>query len=96
MPEDPILKKPDADEVIEEPKTAWCWIKNSEGQASATLTFVTIAFIVTTVAYVVAILQKIGPLELRSFDPAACAAYMGPIMSLYAFRRYTDKKFPQQ
>lgn len=80
---------------LEQPKASWFWIKNSKGESSASLTFVTIAFLVTTLSFVASMFVKIGPVELRAFDSAACAAFLGPLLTLYAFRRYTDKKFVQ-
>ena len=78
---------------LEVPKNSFFWIKNCKGEPSASLTFVVIAFIVTTLAFAASMFVKIGPLELRQFDAAACGAYLGPLISLYAFRRYTDDKF---
>jgi hypothetical protein len=54
-------------------------------------TFATVAFFVTTVAYIASIFEKIGPLTLRAFDSGACAAYLVPVLGLYFSRRFTDK-----
>lgn len=68
------------------------WIKNTNGSPSASLTFALIAFFVTTINYILSMFVKIGPLEIRAFDPGACASYLTPILALYFSRRYTDAK----
>ncbi len=78
--------------VTEKPKSSWLWLKDSNGNASATVTFATIAFWVTTLAYLMSIVEKIGPLEVRPFDVAACGSYLIPILGLYFGRRWTDAK----
>lgn len=74
-------------------KDSWFWIKDSKGYGSVTVTFTTIAFVVTTLAYVLSIFQKIGPLEIRAFDVAACSAYFIPVLTLYFGRKFTESKF---
>lgn len=74
-------------------KPSWYWIKDSSGNGSVTVTFVTIAFWVTTLAYVLSIVNKIGTLEIRAFDVGACSAYFIPLLTLYFGRRYTEAKF---
>lgn len=71
---------------------SWLWIRDSKGFGSVTVTFVTIAFFVTTLAYVLSIVSKIGPFEIRSFDVAACSAYFIPILTLYFGRKWTEAK----
>jgi hypothetical protein len=71
----------------------WYWVKDSKGFGSVTVTLVTIAFWVTTLAYILSIFQKIGPLEIRPFDTAATSVYLIPILSLYFGRKLTDAKF---
>jgi len=80
-----------ADEV-KVPDT-WFWIRDSKGYGSVTVTFVTIAFWVTTLAYVASIFSKIGPVEIRPFDVAACSAYFIPILTLYFGRKFTEAKW---
>lgn len=82
----------DTQTTVEQPKSGWMWIKDSKGNPSASLTFVTIAFWVTTLAYIASIVTKIGPVEFRPFDAGACAAFLGPLAALYFSRRYTDSK----
>lgn len=54
--------------------------------------FAVVAFLVTTFAYVAAIFEKVGPLNVRPFDAAACTAYMVPLLGLYFGRRWSDGK----
>lgn len=69
------------------------WFKNTSGEESASLTFAIIAFIVTTLSYLLSIFPKIGNFETRPFDPGACAAYLTPILTLYFSRRFTEVKY---
>lgn len=87
-------KKEEAIETLtaEKPEASWIWMKNSKGQPSASITFATIAFWVTTIAYIGSIFQKVGPIEFRSFDVAACSAYLVPVLGLYFGRRFVDAK----
>jgi hypothetical protein len=77
----PVVKKP------------WFWLRDAQGSGSVTVTLVYIAFVVTTLAYMLAIFQKIGTVEIRPFDVAACGAYFVPILTLYFGRKFTDAKF---
>ena len=74
-------------------KTPWFWVRAAQGYGSVTVTLVYIAFVVTTLAYLLSIFQKIGPLAIRSFDVAACGAYFVPILTLYFGRKFTDAKY---
>ncbi len=58
-----------------------------------TVTFTTVAFWVTTLAYVFSMFEKIGPLTIRPFDVAACSAYFLPVLTLYFGRKFTEAKF---
>ena len=73
-------------------KPAWYWIKDTKGQGSVTVTLVFVSFWVTTFAFIASIFQKIGDIQFRSFDSAACAAYLGPILAVYFGRRWTEAK----
>jgi hypothetical protein len=75
------------------PSPSWFWIKNSKGESSASVTFLTISFIVTTFSYIAATFEHIGPLTIRPFDAGACSAYFIPLLTLYFGRRWTDAKF---
>lgn len=87
------LAPPSVKPKSETPSPSWFWVKNSKGEASASVTFLTIAFVVTTFAYVAAVFEKIGPLVVRPFDAGACGAYFIPLLTLYFGRRWTDAKF---
>lgn len=80
---------PDVTEV----KPSWIWIKDSKGYGSVTVTFLFIAFWVTTTAYILSIVDHVGPVNVRPFDVAACSAYFIPILTLYFGRKFTDAKF---
>lgn len=79
-------------QIPEKIKSSWFWIKDTNGNASVTATMLLIAFIVTTLAYVLSIVEKLGPITIRPFDVGACSAYFVPIMTLYFGRRWTDAK----
>ena len=66
------------------------WLKNTNGEESASLTFAIIAFIVTTTSYAFSIFPKLWGFETRPFDPSGCAAYLTPILTLYFSRRFTS------
>lgn len=76
-------------------KPACYWIKDSKGYGSVTVTLIFVSFWVTTLAYVLSIFEKLGPLQIRPFDVAACSAYFIPICTLYFGRRWTDSKIPR-
>lgn len=79
---------PEPEKVVD----SWMWIKDSKGYGSVTVTFTTVAFWVTTVAYLLSIVEKVGPVTVRPFDVAACSAYFIPILTLYFGRKYTEAK----
>lgn len=69
------------------------WFKNTHGEESASLTFAIVAFLITSLSYLLSIFPKIGNFETRPFDPGACAAYLTPILTLYFSRRFTEVKY---
>ena len=77
----------------EVPKASWFWMKNSTGEPSVSVTFLTIAFVVTTFGYAASMFDHIGPLQVRQFDVGACGAYFIPLLTLYFGRKWTDAKF---
>jgi len=81
---------------LETPKPSWFWMKNSAGEASVSVTFLSIAFLVTTFGYVASIFEHIGSLSVRQFDAGACSAYFIPLLTLYFGRRWTDAKFSSE
>lgn len=66
-------------------------LTNSVGQKSVSVTFAWIAFIVTTIAYIMGMFESIGPVTFRPFDTSACAAFLIPVLGLYFGRRWTEK-----
>lgn len=68
------------------------WIKDASGKPSMSATFVSVAFVATTFAYVSSIFEHIGPLTPRAFDAGACSAYLIPLVTLYFGRRWSDSK----
>ena len=82
----PVDNGPDITEV----KPAWYWIKDSKGYGSVTATLAFVAFWVTTLAYILSIVDHIGSVSIRPFDVAACSAYFIPILTLYFGRKWTD------
>lgn len=74
-------------------KPTWYWIKDTKGFGSVTVTLVFVSFWVTTAAYILSMFEKIGSLQIRPFDVAACGSYFLPILTLYFGRKFTDAKF---
>lgn len=68
------------------------WIKNTSGQKSASLTFVSIAFGIVTLWLLLSVFSKIGHIEIREFDAGSAMAYLTPLLALYFGRRWTDGK----
>jgi len=81
-------------DVQTEVKPSWFWIKDAKGYGSVTVTLLLVSFVVTTLAYVLSIVDHIGPVQFRAFDVAACTAYMTPILTLYFGRKWTDANAP--
>ena len=81
---------------LETPKPSWFWIKNSAGEASVSVTFLSVAFIVTTIAYITSMFENIGPLTIRPFDAGASSVYFIPLLTLYFGRKWTNAKFQSQ
>lgn len=75
------------------PASSRIWMKDSSGHPSVTITFLFVSFWITTIAYILSIVSKIGPVEIRPFDVGACGAYFGIIFSAYIARRYTDARW---
>lgn len=74
-------------------KKSGLWLKDSSGYPSMTVTFLKISFAVTTLAYVASIVTRIGSVEFRAFDSAACSAYFGLLLGTYVARRATEAKW---
>ena len=71
-------------------KTSWIWIRDTNGRPSMSATFASVAFWITTLAYVLSMFESVGPLKFREFNVAACGAYLVPILTLYFSRRWTS------
>lgn len=74
-------------------KPSWFFIKDSSGYPSVTVTLVMVSFLVTTIAYILSVFQKVGPFETRPFDPAATSGYLGLVLATYTTRKWTDAKY---
>jgi len=72
------------------PTNSWMWIKDTSGHESVSVTFVTVAFWLTAVNYVLSMFKQIGPIEIRSFDVGACTSFLVPFVSLYFGRKWID------
>ena len=68
-------------------------MRDSSGYPSVTITFLFVSFWVTTFIYLLSAISKVGSVEIRSFDPAASAAYFGIVFGGYISRRYTDARW---
>ncbi len=84
--------------VIETPKRSWFWIKNSNGDSSASITFLFIAFWVTTFMFILGHIGEINVgdvnLQFNGFDSTAAAVYYVPLMMLYFKRREFESDKP--
>ena len=88
MTDDTTLKEPAAS-TDKQPDIASFWINDTTGNPSMSATFAIISFAITTAIYVVSIFEKIGPVNIRPFDPGVASAYLIPTLSLYFGRRWT-------
>jgi hypothetical protein len=87
------VEAPGADGPVADPtevKAAWFWIKDTRGNGSVSTTLVTVAFLVTSIAYCLSIIDHIGPVTFRAFDAGATSAYFIPILTLYFGRHWVD------
>ena len=69
------------------------WLKNTQGQPSASLTMAFIGFLIVTLWLLISIFSKIGKIEIREFDASQAMQYLLPLLCLYGGRRYTDGRF---
>lgn len=73
------------------------YIKDTNGKPSASLTLSVIAFILTSVWFLISFLHiKVGSWEPRQFNETAAIAFLIPCLSLYWGRRFSDNKQLQQ
>lgn len=69
------------------------WLKDSNGNPSASVTLLLVSFIAVTLAYVANMIGEIGGYSFKPFDVAATGAYFGTIVALYGGRRWTKAKY---
>jgi hypothetical protein len=89
----PVVAAPADQGPVSDPvevKPAWFWIKDCNGNGSVSTTLVTVAFLVTSMAYVLSIVDHIGTVAFRPFDATAASAYFIPILTLYFGRHWVD------
>lgn len=93
-----IGKESIAPAAIERPKTSWLWIKNSNGESSASITFLYIAFWITTAMFILGHIGEINigdaKIAFNEFDSTAAAVYYVPLMMLYFKRREFESDKP--
>lgn len=65
------------------------WIKNSEGEPSASLTMSTVAFVVVTLWLLTWLIATPFGAPVPAFDAATAMAYLTPILALYFGRRWS-------
>lgn len=73
-----------------EVKPSWFWVKGADGNGSVSTTLVTVAFLITSVAYILSIVDHVGSVSFRPFDAGAAGAYFIPILTLYFGRHWVD------
>lgn len=66
------------------------WIKNSQGEPSASLTMALIAFIMVTLWLLVWLIATPFGVPVPVFEAATAMAYLSPILALYFGRRWTS------
>lgn len=74
-------------------KMPWFWLKDDTGRKSITATVVMIAFLATTLNYLLSFLSPIFGHDFKVFDTAACSTYMIPVISMYVGRKLTDRHY---
>ncbi len=87
---------PDPDPIVEigSLKAPWFYIRDTKGEGSLTVTLVMVSFLLTSLAYVLSIVEKIGPVTIRPFYVGACGVFFAPILALYFGRKHTDANAP--
>jgi hypothetical protein len=83
-------KAPDTIPAPETVPDSWFWIRNDKGKGSVTVTFLTIAFLATTLWFVASMFESLGPVKMRPIDEGAVTVYFIPLLTLYFGRRWTD------
>jgi hypothetical protein len=70
--------------------TNW-WLKDQDGNPSVIVTLVLVSFIATTSAYVLSIVDKLGPISIRPFDVGAAGAYFGTVLACWVGHAWVNK-----
>lgn len=77
----------------EDVKHSKLWLRDSNGLRSASVTLLWISFLVTTIGYLLSLVEAIGTLKVRPFDVAATSTYFIPILTMYTGRKWTKAKY---
>jgi hypothetical protein len=67
------------------------FIKNTEGEPSASLTMVMVSFLIVSSWLVLWIVASAFHIPIPPFDATSAMAYLTPQLGLYFGRRYTSK-----
>lgn len=67
------------------------YLRNSNGQPSASLTMALVSFVLVTAWLVFWVVGTTFGLHVPAFDSTAAMGYMTPLLGLYFGRRWTDK-----
>jgi len=82
-----------ADTPKEDIKHSKIWMRDSSGLRSASVTLLWISFLVTTVGYLLALVENIGTIKIRPFIVAGSGSYCLPILTMYTGRKWTKAKY---
>lgn len=66
------------------------WLKNTDGNQSASFTMMIVAYAVVTLWLLLSIATKLGPVTIRPFSGTEAMAYLTPILALYWGRRQQE------
>lgn len=69
------------------------WIDNTDGKPDAVLTMAFIGFVVVLVKLILSGVT-LGNLGFGTIDAPMIGAVLGPTLSAYVLRRYTDRRLP--
>lgn len=73
------------------------WLKNTDDEPDAMLTFATIGFLVVTINIVLATIGTVTiydtTFNFQMMDSAVMGVYLGATLTAYVGRRFTDRKF---
>lgn len=69
------------------------WVKDSDGNPSVIVTLVILSFIVTSTAYLLAVVNTIGAVSIRPFDPLAAGSYFGAVLAAWTGHKWVNSKY---